>query len=106
MGYRTLVMLYNDEIGHWRENKNLGEDINQAMNYVGSGFAQNSHFRGGQVVSCEHADTQVLALVDSYVYKPMAYSNWSSSIANDDVAIQLLKDAAAKLGYRLTKIRP
>jgi len=100
MGFRTMVMLYNDEASKWQNNTHLGSDIYHAATNVHSGMA---HFDGGQVVSCEHADTQVLSVIDSYSYRPLAFSHWQRENTNADTELQLLTQAAEKLGYKLTK---
>lgn len=97
MGYRTLVMLYNDDQHNWQNDPELG-------NKIADGQMRQKPFPGGQVIAQDHADTQVIAVIDSYQYYPLAYSNWSRNEPHlDDVKLKMLRLAAEELGYKLVK---
>lgn len=108
MGNRTLVLLHNDQTGEWSRNPELGQMIARA-----APFAMGARNRTletdlggfGRVVECAHADTQTLAVVDSYCFEPIAYSHWSRGESEHDRNLRLLKNAADKLGYRLVAKR-
>ena len=104
MGYRTVVMLSNDESYSWSNDPDLGRKILRGMNYVGS--ASDGHYTDlgyGRVVECAHADTETLALVDGYTtFSPISYSS-TRQRSREEVVILLLKRAAENLGYRLVK---
>lgn len=98
MGYRTVVVLVNDRTGDWSNDPNLGQNIAQAMN-----APQDRHLGYGRVVECVHADVQTLGILHDYQFTPLAHSNWHREQQDNDRAIQLLKQAADSLGYRLVK---
>ncbi len=106
MGFRTIVVLNNDQCGAWSNDPQLGARIRDAMNHA-TGFplppaAALENY--GSVVACQHADVQMLCAVTHFQVKPLAYSHWSSGQKSPEVELALLKEAAAKLGYRLAKM--
>lgn len=104
MGFRTLVILHNDRTGEWSKDPKLGEKIAQSMSFaMGRGDKANAHFGYGSVVECCHADTQTLGVVNSYGFQPLAFSHWYASQTDEEMKLQLLKEAADAMGYRLTK---
>lgn len=104
MGYRTLVILYNDQASQWENDPELGKKIARAMSHaMGATRDRDSHLGYGQVVECAHADTQTLGIVNCYDFKPVAHGHWYRGQADEAMQLQLLKDAADKLGFRLTK---
>lgn len=107
MGYRTVVVLFNDQASQWENDPDLGKKISHAMNFVGEENKDRpygSPWLGyGRVVECAHADTQTLAFIDSYSMEPLAHGYWNESVATTDAQLNLLKDAAKKLGYQLVK---
>ena len=108
MGYRTVVMLSNDHAHEWQHDAELGQKISRAMNHVGeSNGARNAGVGGyGQVVECEHADCQTLAVLDGYTSMEMVgFKAWARGESKDDITIGLLRDAAKRLGYSLVKRR-
>lgn len=109
MGFRTTVILYNDRASEWENDALLGKKIAQCMHFTSmtQGFGNSpdlrASFGSGSVVECVHADTQTLAVLDSYNFHPVAYSNWQREQTTDATALKLLKQAADQLGYRLIK---
>lgn len=104
MGFRTTVVLYNDQSSTWSKDAQLGEKIQHAMNFaMGQRNRQETNLHYGRVVECAHADQQTLALFDGYDMTPLSYSNWYPGATQDVVALELLKRAAAKYGYTLHK---
>lgn len=105
MGFRTLVMLYNDQASQWENDPELGKKIARAMSgAMGSTRDRECHLGYGQVVECAHADTQTLGIVNSYDFKPIAHGHWHRGQSDEAMQLQLLKEAAEKLGYRLTRM--
>ncbi len=106
MGNRTVVVLYNDQASEWENDPALGKKISIGMNYVGRNrlgeYDHPSDLRYGKVVEMAHADTQTLAVLDSYNFKAIAHSSWYSR-DDESVEVKLLKVAAASLGYKLIK---
>lgn len=105
MGYRTLVLLHNDQASEWQHDALLGKKIAHAMNHAmgkpGNPEARLDGF--GTVVQCVHADEQTLAVVDSYQFHPLAHGSWRQGEPYADRNVRLLKEAADALGYRLVK---
>jgi len=106
MGNRTVVILYNDQTSDWSKDPDLGKKIMLGVNdaFMSS---ESPGPRGdlgyGRVVECAHADTQTLAIIDGYQYKPIAYAWWYAGQTTDITKIELLKSWADKMGYRLVK---
>lgn len=107
MGFRTVVMLSNDMAREWSNDPELGKKIDRAMNNVGSQDRygpMSSDLGYGRVVECTHADVQTLVRLDHYTgFEPVAHTSRRSGPSNDEDMIRLLKEAADKLGYRLSK---
>ena len=97
MGYRTVVILENDEQENWMYYPELGKKIAAAK------YARNRLFDGGSVVECVHADEQTLAILDSYHFYPLASSHWDSHESTNDIKLKMLEAAAKELGYTLTR---
>ena len=103
MGYRTVVVLYNDQAHEWENDPELGKKIARAMSYVNDRDRSDLHY--GKVVECTHADTQTLAVLDGYSFTPVAYGMWQRLDKFDDIVQRLMKAAAEKLGFTLSKKR-
>jgi hypothetical protein len=107
MGFRTVVVLYNDHCSEWQNDPELGRKIIAGMNHTHEKeWGNPSDLRYGRVVECEHADTQTVAVLDSYSFTPLAYSFWRRDEKNEDRNVRLLKELADKLGYRVIKKPP
>lgn len=105
MGYRTVVMLYNDQAGQWTNDPELGRKIQHKMNF-GMPLEtrhQDVDFGYGHVVHCQHADSQDIGIFDNYRYVRLGNSAWRPNEATTDMQVRLLKEAAERLGYRLVK---
>jgi actin-related protein len=101
MGFRTVVMLSNDRAHEWENDPELGRKIGHAMLRANGSDGDIDY---GRVVECTHADTQTLAVIDGYtLFTPVSHKNWNSRDTYDSVKLELLKAAADKLGFRLTK---
>src|SRR5271155_3685741 len=108
MGYRTVVILYNDQAHEWTSDPELGKKINRAMSRVTditpTAGGMGATIGYGAVVECVHADSETLAMIESYSYHPMAYGAWHTRKTTLEAKIGLLEKAANQLGYRLSKI--
>lgn len=105
MGYRTVVMLYNDQAGQWTNDPDLGLKISRKMNFA-MGTAtkpQEVDLSYGRVIHCQHADCQELGVFDSYRFTPLAAGAWRPGEETEAMALRMLKEAAEKIGYRLVK---
>lgn len=106
MGYRTVVMLDNDWCDKWSKDPELGAKISQAMNFVHRPDHERGQVMGqyGRVVECVHADTQTLVRLDHYQGFDVLAQTWRSfGPSTDEDTLEMLKNAADKLGYRLVK---
>lgn len=107
MGFRTVVMLSNDQAHEWSKDPELGQKIRRAMNFTHSEDVygpQSSWIGYGRVVECTHADVQTLVRLDHYTgFQPLAYTSRTHGPSTEDDAVRMLKEAAEKLGYRLVK---
>lgn len=98
MGFRTVVVLFNDQASEWKTDQALGENIYQAMH-----DSKDRQLSYGRVVECVHADTQTLGILHDYQFTPLAHTHWHRQQTANDRAIELLKQAADSLGYCLVK---
>jgi DNA polymerase/3'-5' exonuclease PolX len=95
MGFRTVVILNNDLAHLWSKDPELGSSI---FHTNSAGDIKNY----GSVIECVHADAQSLMVVESLSAKTLAQTWWWPN--EIDMELTLLKEAAEKLGYRLSKI--
>jgi hypothetical protein len=106
MGFRTLVLLYNDQSKEWENDPELGKKIVIGMNHVArdrKDLYGPSYLGYGRVVECTHADTETLAVVSSYSFNPVARSSWYMNKDEATTKMELLRQAADSMGYRLVK---
>lgn len=102
MGCRTVVVLYNDQTAEWSRDPDLGLKIMRASTHaMGSNPDPDASLGYGRVVECCHADTQTLAVVDSYDFHPVAHLHWRPNQTTEETQLALLKVAADALGYSL-----
>jgi len=104
MGFRTVVVLYNDRTDEWKNDPQLGRKIMEGMNHTHeTGLDSRADIGYGRVVECAHADTQTVAVLDSYLFTPIIHSFWHCNEPDEDRNIRLLKELADKLGYKVSK---
>lgn len=104
MGYRTVVILFNDQSNDWSNDPDLGKKIQHASSFLGyDELSHKTDFGGGRVVECAHADVQRVGVFDGYSFHSLASSNWVRGKTTFDMSISLIKKAADALGYRLVK---
>lgn len=104
MGFRTVVVLYNDQAGDWARDTELGRKIVTGMNSVTDTSINSPADLGyGRVVECTHADSQTLAVIDSYSFNGIAHGLWALGETDEQVQEKLIRDAAEKLGFKLVR---
>ncbi len=99
MGFRTVVVLSNDQAHEWEKDPELGRKIFIQAN----GYGRNGDFQYGTVLECVHADLQTLAVLDGYSGKPVAHTHWSPHQTEEHKQLDLLKRFATSLGYNVSK---
>lgn len=105
MGFRTVVMLNNDQAHEWTNAQDLGHRILHCSNFANMRSEANrmADLGYGRVVECVHADTRTLAYLEHYEnFIPLAHTNWSQG-EPDAAQLAILREAAAKFGYNLVK---
>jgi len=103
MGYRTVVILYNDETSKWSKDEFLGQKIQSAANQMEWGTGKSANLGYGCVVECAYADTITFGFFDSYRFVPLCHSVWWSGRTNDSIIEDLFKKTAEHYGYDLVK---
>ena len=102
MGYRTVVVLANDEQHNWEQDPELGKKIAKAAANVQPLDFQS--FTYGSVVEVQHADCQRLVVLDGYKGTPIVEKHWYCFESQAEIEVALVRRAAKKLGYRLEPI--
>jgi hypothetical protein len=107
MGFRTTVVLFNDQSSTWENDPDLGKKISRAMNFAMGTMNEDDKREAslgyGRVVECAHADLQTLALISGYDLKKLGHGSLHRNETDDVVMMGLLRNAADKLGMKLTK---
>lgn len=107
MGYRTTVVLLNDHADTWENDPELGKKIAHGMNFamgtMNEEDKREANLGYGRVVECAHADLNTLAVLSGYNLQPVGYGSLHRNTPAEDIALELLKSAADKLGFKLTK---
>jgi len=98
MGFRTVVVLFNDQTSEWKNDPHLGENIMHAAN-----SREDRSLGYGRVIECVHADSQTLGVLNSYNFMPLARGNWYTGQKTEQMKLDLLQKAAEELGYTLVK---
>lgn len=103
MGFRTVVILYNDQADEWENDPDLGKKIANGMSSatLGSTFRHGSatdlHY--GRVAQCVHTSVHTLVNIREYSFSVLAHGLFH----DQPDTLELLKAAAGNLGYKLVK---
>ena len=103
MGSRTVVLLNNDMRHWWQTDPELGKKIAHDMNYVHDKDRVTELSNLGKVIECIRAGRQTLMMTDGLHGTPVAYSFWHPGQTHDEAKLDLLRDMADRLGYRISK---
>lgn len=98
MGYRTTVILFNDQADEWQNDPELGKKIMRAAM-----DREMLEGRVGRVIECDHADVQRVFVIDSYNGDSVATSLWSRTETTEQRDVKLLREWADRLGYTIRK---
>lgn len=107
MGHRTTVILNNDQCSDWEKDPLLGSKISHAMNFVNSPrYGQSGRIEYGNVIECAHTSTNTLGIItgfhmDTYALRTRHF--YEGAATEEKLAIDMLKEMAEKLGYRIIK---
>ena len=106
MGFRTVVILYNDQASEWEKDPELGRKIATGMNYAAGGnydwnSPANLHY--GNVMSCEHADNATMTVIDGYYGRRLATTSMGWKEKPEVIDFQLIRSVADVMGFRLVK---
>ena len=104
MGFRTVVVLSNDQAHEWQKDPELGNKIMHAAALKSCGGIDSqalvrNMFSYGQIIEQVHADTQTLAVLDGYGGKAIAHTHWHRGQTDETRDLALLKELADKHGY-------
>ena len=104
MGFRTVVVLNNDQASEWNNDAELGQKISRAAS-LKDWPARDAiyQFPYGEVVEQVHADTQTVAFLDGCGGRVVAHSFWHHGQTEEQKNLEMLKALADKLGYRVVK---
>ncbi len=110
MGYRTVVVLFNDQAGEWSKDPDLGQKIMVGMNDAMSlrkppDWTSRAEMGYGRVAQCAHADTESLVLISGYSMHPIIHSFYNPNRQLDEQKLELVREAARGMGYRLVKVK-
>lgn len=100
MGFRTVVILSNDDAHTWKKDPKLGEKIVAAWHRKDG----EEHFEYGEVTEVVHADTQSLMLIDSLSGTALVSDRWVPDETDEQIELKMLTQLASKLGYSLNKM--
>lgn len=107
MGYRTVVILFNDRAGDWENDPELGRKIAVGMTGVRDTSPTSlADLNYGRVVEVAHADEQTLAVFDSYNMQAIAQGTWMQNETTTQAQEKLVRLAASKLGFKLVRTDP
>ena len=97
MGFRTVVVLRNDQAHDWEKDPSLGKKIWEAADGRGRSLEY------GEVIEMCHADSQTLMVMNGYSGVPAVDSFWQRGEGRVELEMKMLKLLAAKHGYGLRK---
>lgn len=108
MGYRTIIVLNNDEANVWGNNP-LGKAITVASGKKISNRGGEILLNGvqiGNVIDCEHADTESIVHFSSLHGTTLGRSFYNSRMTEEDQREAMIVELAESMGYKLVKNNP
>ncbi len=96
MGYRTVVILSNDDMPSWENDPELGKKIARAAATSFPSSDSRCGFQYGDIAECVHADQQSLMLIDGYNAQTLTASNWRPGETEEETNLRMLKLLAEK----------
>lgn len=108
MGYRTIIVLNNDEANVWGNNP-LGKAITVASGKKISNRGGEILLNGvqiGNVIDCEHADTESIVHFSSLHGTTLGRSFYNSRMTEEEQREAMIVELAESMGYKLVKNNP
>lgn len=109
MGYNTTVVILNDGLHDIRSDPKLGENIYDAVSIVdmqkgGVTVPAGSHCNPIHIVESHHADGVSLVAVGGNTAQVISpYISPSRKMFGENFSVEVLKELASQLGYRVVK---
>ena len=108
MGFRTVVVLSNDQAHEWQRDPELGNKIFHAASKQWCGGEEGKQrarqeLPYGEIVEQVHADCQTLAVLDGYSGQAIVHTHWARNQTEESRNLALLKELANFLGYSVRK---
>lgn len=108
MGYRTIIVLNNDEANVWGNNP-LGKAITVASGKKISNRGGEILLNGvqiGNVIDCEHSDTESIVHFSSLHGTTLGRSFYNSRMTEEEQREAMIVELAESMGYKLVKNNP
>lgn len=108
MGYRTILILSNDDAGGWGDT-DLGKAIQAAASRRLCERTGEINFGGNQigtVIQCEHADTESIVHFSSLHGTVLGRSFYNSRTTEEEQREAMIVQIAESMGYKLVKNTP
>lgn len=106
MGFRTVIVLNNDQAHEWSKDPNLGDKIwISAVAGTDRDADLRTRFPYGEIVEQVHADCETLAVLDGYGGRSLVHASWYHNKTQQQTEEELLKKLAKRLGYRVSRIK-
>lgn len=101
MGFRTTVVLSNDQAHVWEKDERLGARILSAS--LSLKREQPILLPYGEVLESCHADTESLIITEGYGGRVEVSTNWWRDKTVEQTRMGLLMELADKLGFKVVK---
>lgn len=108
MGYRTIIILDNDDTNLWGDNP-LGKAITSASGMKISNQGGEIMLGGhqiGTIIDCEHADIESLVHFSSLSGTVLAKDFYNSRVSEQELRENMLKEIDSSMGFTLVKNTP
>lgn len=107
MGFNSVLVVMNDALHQIADDAQFGKKVSDAIKNHSRGgrtdISSGGHVNAASVVSCEHADTTVVAAIGGNHATLLLHKHNGGLHLTEDDQIQLLKSLADKYGYSLRK---
>lgn len=109
MGLNSTLIILNDGLHQISEDKDFGQKVADAIQKVRHGkpevISSGSHANVAYVVETHHADYTSIVAVGGNHATQIGTTHGTTHHHKDETQIEILKQLAEKMGYRLVKKR-